>query len=324
MSRATDHILLLALAIVLALASAGCAGSGPVVAQVGDNAISQALLVHWQSVDAIAHRKPPGDPATSMRKALGFLISSRWLAGEAEELGIKVSDGQAQQQLEVLRYVQREHLPFQKLPKEPQLRSYLLSSEVSMPDRLWLMRLTMLAAQLEQRRYSHALTEITSAQIARYYAHHQRRFWEPERRNLEVLGNQKLGVVIKAKHEIEAGKSFLSLARRVSEDQEAPGGIEHPLARGEEEPEYDRVVFSAKPHVLVGPISQTFYFIFEVLKITPAHERPLARAQGTIRGLLAQQRASTVLAGASERKWSARTSCHPRYVVSGCGVRKAA
>jgi hypothetical protein len=51
------------LALALAI---GCAGSGSVGAQVGDDAISQALLAHWELIDVIAHGKSSGDPPTSM------------------------------------------------------------------------------------------------------------------------------------------------------------------------------------------------------------------------------------------------------------------
>jgi foldase protein PrsA len=305
-------------AAVVAVAVCGCGSSGTVVARVGDDPISASLLEHWEAIDAAVQGKPPGDRSASMPRALGFLIFSRWLAGEARKQGVEVSDGQAREQLEVLAFDQRESLPFLTPPRDAQLRAYLVSSKPGRSDRLWLMKLALLAGRLEQRRLTQALGEVTHMQIASFYAHDKRRFWRPERRNLEVIGNQSLRIVDQAKREIQAGASFLSVARRVSTDQEAPGGLEHPLARGEEEPQYDAHVFSAPPHKLMGPIDQTFYYIFEVLKISRAHIESLSQAESAIRLILAQRRASTQLVARFERAWRAKTSCRRGYVTPRC------
>ncbi len=176
----------------------------------------------------------------------------------------------------------------------------------------------MILARLEERRLSEAQHEVTPRQIDDYYAQHKKEFWRPERRDLEVIGNSQLSIVAKAKREIETGGNFLRIARRVSTDQEAPGGLEHPLARDEEEPDYDRVVFSAKPHKLVGPVKQSFYYIFEVIAIRPAHVEPLTQASAAIERQLAWRRASSLLKARFEQAWIARTACQRGYVSSRC------
>jgi hypothetical protein len=298
---------------------AGCGGSGVVVAWVGGSPISAGLLGHWESIDREVAGGASGGRAGSLGRVLGFLIFSRWLVGEARARHVVVSDGQAKGQLEVLDFDLRERMAYEALPLDPQLRGYLVGSWVGASDRLWLMKLAILAVRLEERRVARALGEITEGEIVGFYERNQRRFWEPERRDLEVIGNQSLDVVRKAKREIREGKDFLSIARRVSTDQEAPGGLEHPLARGEEEKPYDRVVFSAKPHTLVGPVEQTFYYIFEVIGVTPAHEQPLAQAEPAIKQRLAQQRASTRLTAEFQAAWAAKTICRTGYRLPLCG-----
>lgn len=309
-------MLFLSAAIIIVLS--GCGSSEQIVAEVAGAPIAATSLRHWESVDAKVYQGTGAARIASIGRALNFLILSTWLEGEARDRHLEVAPAQASEQLGVLAWDEREHLRYERLPRDTQLKGYLNNPRVSPSDRLWLMRLTMIVGRLEQQWLARALREVTPAQIARFYRYHKKQFWRPERRDLEVIGNSNLGVVVKAKREIEAGVDFLQIAKRVSTDQEAPGGLEHPLARGEEEPDYDRVVFAAPPHKLIGPVEQAFYYIFEVIRIRPAHEESLALAAATIKRRLANQRAQSVLRAQFEQTWRVRTTCHLGHVSARC------
>lgn len=320
--------------LLCAAAIAGCASSHSPIAEVAGAPIDAPSLGHWQSIDAAAHPSSPrpgsaGDPpdplssssssSSSRQRALGFLIHAKWLLGEARARGIKVSAAAVDQQLEVLAYDRQQRLPDTALPSDRQLLAYLESPKASARDRRWLMGLALTTVKVEQARVAKALEGLTRPQIESFYRHHLRDYWLPERRNLEVIGNNDLKVVLQAKREVKAGKDFVSVAKRRSTDQEAPGGLEHPLARGEEEKPYDAHVFSAPLHKVIGPVSQTFYYIFEVLAIHPAHEQSLTDATPKIRARLAEQIAATRLLSAYERAWKARTRCKPGEQLPLCG-----
>jgi hypothetical protein len=315
---------LIATLSVIALASvvlSGCSGSDAIVARVGNRAISSALLNHWTAVDAAAKGRT-AHRAASRQRALELLIASRWLTGEAAQLGVTVSASQAHKQLQLLIYDQIYHSPYDGLPHDPQVRAYLTSSKVARADREWLMKLALLAAQIERQRRSQASQEVTRRQIADFYARHQRRFWEPERRDIEIFESFTRGPALKAKREVEAGKSFLSVAKRMSRityNPEAPDGLMLGFARGDEEKPFEAVIFSAKPHVLIGPVEYAYFYVFKVLRIKPAHERPLADVEAKIRQTLASQRASGELLARYVRKWTARTSCRRGYRAPICG-----
>jgi parvulin-like peptidyl-prolyl isomerase len=255
-------------------------------------------------------------------RVLGFLIFSRWLRGEARELGVRVSEGEARKQLELLRFDQIERRQYEGLPREPELSRFLVAPAVGVSDRLWLMKLSILAARIEQMRALQALHEVTKSQIARYYDENRSRLLVPESRDLEIIMTKHEAGVRKAKREIESGKSFLSVAKRTNVSPE--GGLHLGLARGAGEKLFENVVFTAKQHVLLGPVKQQLFYIFEVLKITPAKEQTLVRAQASIRKLLAARLALPRLMRAVEAKWIARTSCLPAYVVEKCRQYKAA
>jgi hypothetical protein len=306
----------LACALAVVLGASGCGGgSAAVVAKVGQDTISNASLDHWVAVDTVVEGAARVGQARG--RALGLLVSWHWLIGEAGELGVRVSDAEAKKRLELFSYERLAGTGFETLPREAELRGFLLDRKVSHSDKLWLTKLAILTGRVERARLERARHAIAPAQVAKYYREHMREFALPERRDLEVLGHNDLAVVKKAKREIESGASFVELAKRISVDGEAPEGLQLGLARGEEEPEYDKVVFPAKPGVLLGPIKQDFYYLFKVIRVKPARLQTLAEADGAIRRKLADEQAPTV--ADLERKWVARTACRRGYVMPKCG-----
>jgi parvulin-like peptidyl-prolyl isomerase len=157
--------------------------------------------------------------------------------------------------------------------------------------------------------------------LERYYARHSQRFILPERRNLEIVMTRQEAPVRQAKREIERGADFLSIARRVSIDPEAPQGVQT-LVPGQEEKELEGVVFAAKPHTLVGPVHQADdYYVLEVTKVIPRHLQDLADAAPRIRRELASGRDRTAIASraeAADQKWRAQTKCASGYFVQSC------
>jgi hypothetical protein len=303
-------------AIALAAVVCGCGSSDAVVARLRGDALYKTQLDHWVSVGAAVGGRSP----RSSDRVLSFLIAVKWLLGEARELGLTVPQQDASKQLEILMFDQRTGAPLSGLhglPREPEARRLLLSPKVKRADRLWLMQLGLLGTRIEQERVTQAEREISHAQIASFYRSNSRLFHVLAQREIEILGNYKQDVVARAKREIEAGAQFLTLAHRVSMVPEAPEGLQH-VIRGQEEPAFDKTIFAATPHVLLGPVKEGYYYIFKVLKATPAHRRALPEVEGAIRRRLASSRASTKLLAAFEAKWIARTSCRRGYIVSRC------
>ncbi len=303
---------------VLGVNGLGCGGTAEhSVATVGRSPIFQEVLDHWTSVSAAVGPDSHEGAKSARKRALELLIVSRWLTAEASEARVEVSSAESKKQLKLPRYDQLEGSTYHPLPKDSQLRALLTSPHVAPSDRLWLMRMSMLAARVEGRRYSQAQKEITREQITSFDRHNRRSFVQRAWREIEILGNYHKTAVAKAKGQIEAGADFLSLARRVSIVPEAPNGLQS-MAHGEEEPPFDKVVFAAMPGALVGPDKNGFYFIFKVLRARPERQLTLAGSEKDIRLRLADERASGELLSVFERKWISRTSCRPAFVVSKC------
>jgi hypothetical protein len=316
--RPTSNIPALGAVWLLFSGLCACGGSGDVVANVGASPIAKATVDHWISV--MAGDGPKTDRSKPQYRALrgqvlGFLISSQWTLGEAAELGVRATDNEAKAQLELFNYDRLEGIPYEGLPQRGELRA-LFSRAHSRSDRLWLMKLAMLIARVEQRHLTEAERTITRAQIANYYDEHKSSFVLPERRDVEWIVTYSESTLQKAIREIRAGKNFVAVAKRVSLDDPPTisGMVRHPRL----EPGLAKHVFAAKPHVITGPFRQSQnYYEFEVTNVTPARMQTLARSEGSIRRRLAA-RSATSRTEAFQRKWSARTSCRPGYVVAGC------
>jgi hypothetical protein len=326
-STVSRHVAALGAALLLLGGLAGCgqSNSGGVVARVGgDGPITRTTLDHWVSVlagsGAAADRHRPQDRALQAR-VLSFLISAQWTLGEAAELGVKTSDTQAQAQLELLRYDQREGIPYEGIPQQGEIPAFFARAH-NHGDRLWLMKLAILATRVQARQLADAERAITHAQIASYYDSHKSGFVLPERRDLRWIVTYSLRKLQNAVRKIRAGKDFIAVARRVSLDPPTISGME--LASAYEK-DFARNVFAAKPHVIVGPFQQSQnHYMLEVTKVTPARRQTLAQSESSIRHRLGAAWAATGLREATEGKWAARTSCRAVFVVRECGERPSA
>jgi predicted small secreted protein len=314
------------LLVSVVLSACGTRGSEDVVAKVGGRAITKKQFEHWLSVEGASGA--PANGVSPGKRAMQSLISAEWTRAQASELGVHVGNAEAEQQLSLLDYAGSAGLGGRGLfAHEAELKKEFASKALTHADRLSLVELNLLASKIEQKSRLLAERQITHAQLARYYEQNRRRFDLPEEREFTILQTHGKPAVLRAKREIEAGKGFLSVAKRVSIDSEAPDGVQR-LKRGEEEPYFVARIFAAKLHVLTGPFKVVLdYYIFKLIRITPRRPRTLTEAEPMIRRLLVDQesgRALTELADARTSAWKARTSCDVGYVVPLCGQHAGA
>lgn len=242
-----------AIIAALALWLAGCASDSPVAVRVGDATITQASVTHWMTILSPAGKE----------KALDFLISSAWLAGEARELalGITQSDVEAHFKAKVASaYPGGTH----------ELHEYLNASHQSEADAKLGVERELITAAIEHK-LAAAEPAITPAQVAAYYAGHKQRFSVPEMRTLQITNRKSTAQGQQLRREVAAGMSFASMSQSTVVDRPAKlgeGGVQ-PIDSREKAP-LERAMFSAKVGVLTGPIKfRVDYFVFEVTRIAP-------------------------------------------------------
>ncbi len=251
---------------------------------------------------------------------LSFLLSSQWVIGEASDLGVNVSDSEVKKRF--------EQVKAQQFPKAAEFEKFLASSGQSLSDLLLRVKLNLLSAKIQQKIVKSKGT-VSQAQIEKYYKENPQRFGTPEKRTLKLILTKTEAAAVKAKQEIESGKSFASVAKAASIDPttKANGGVLVGVVKGQEDASLDSAIFSAKTNVLTGPVKTAFgYYIFEVTSTTPGSQQSLAKAQASIKQQLTasqQQAALTAFVKEFKKKWTGRTECRTGYVVQDCKQYKA-
>jgi parvulin-like peptidyl-prolyl isomerase len=255
-----------------------------------------------------------------LQQVMGFLISSQWVLAEAGSLGLKVSDKEVQKQFETIKS--------QQFPKAAEFEKFLTTSGQTVSDLLLRVKLNMLSTKIQMKILKEK-SKVTPAQIEKYYNENKSRFSQPEKRNVLIILTKSEAAAKSAKKEIESGKSFESVAKRVSVDptSKANGGLLTGVVKGQEEAALDAAIFTAAPNQLTGPVKTPFgYYVLEVKSITPASQQSQAQAQASIKAQLTATQQQTVLAKFVKEfkaKWKAKTDCLAAYVVADCKQYKA-
>jgi foldase protein PrsA len=354
-------------AVFFALVGLSACGSSGVpsdaVVKVGSVAITKTAFNHWMDVAAsststaggkpivpeppsysacIAHlaataakpAKGQKAPTTAQLKSecateykslqgqvLGFLISSQWVIGEAESLGVKVSDAEVKKQ-----FVKEKVAQF---PKPAEFEKFLATSGQTVSDLLLNIKAVHLLPQKIEAKVIKDKGNVTAAQVEKYYDSNKSKYGTPEKRSVEIVLTKTEAAAKSAKKEIESGKSFASVAKRVSIDptSKANGGLLPEVTKGEEEKALDTAIFSTSKNILSGPIKTPFgYYIFEVKSITAGTQQPLSKVKSTIKQQLVstqQQKALTEFVKSFKKKWTAKTICDTGYLVADCKGYKA-
>jgi foldase protein PrsA len=347
------------------LGLSACGGiPGNAVVQVGGKPITKSTFEHWLGVAAassattataakpvvpvppeytacIAHLKATtpapakGQPAVTtaalksqceqqykslQQEVLGFLISADWVLGEAEHLGIKISDKEVEKEFDKIKA--------QQFPKSAEFEKFLASSGQTVSDLLLRVKLNLLSAKI-QSKISKTKATVTKAEAEKYYNEHKSTYGSPEKRTIEIILTKDEATAVKAKKEVESGKSFASVAKAVSIDPttKASGGVIVGVTRGEEEQALNNAIFSAKVNTLGGPVKTPFgYYIYEVKSIIPGSQQTFAASEAAIKeqlGTTGQQAALTKFVKEFKKKWTGMTECRTGYAVMDCKGFKA-
>jgi foldase protein PrsA len=253
------------------------------------------------------------------QEVLSYLISSEWALGEASHLGVKVSDNQVKKEFAKIKT--------QEFPKEADFKKFLETSGQTVSDLLLRVKVNMLSAKVKTK--VETVKPPTQAQIAKNYNENKSQYGKPESRDLLIVLTKDEAEAKKAKREIQSGKSFQSVAKRVSIDptSKSKGGSLPGVTKGEEEQALSEAVFAAKQGVLSGPVKTPFgFYIFQVKAIHAGSEQTLAQAQSAIRQKLStsdKQTALNTFVKQFTKKWRAKTNCDAQYMVKECKDYKA-
>jgi foldase protein PrsA len=313
---------------VAAASTAGSTGAKPVIPDPPDYTSCIAHLEATSPKPAKGQSKPTAAQLKSeceqqykslQQEVLGFLISSSWVLGEAESLGVKVSDAEVRKEFEKIKNEQ--------FSQPGEFQKFLATSGETVSDLLLRVKLNMLSQKIQQK--VSKKKAVTQAEIEKYFNEHKSQYGTPEKRDVRIVLTKTEAQAMQAKKEIESGKSFASVAKSKSIDPTSKnnGGELKGVTKGQEEKALDEAIFSAQKGKLGGPVKTPFgYYIYEVTATTPGSQQTLAQSAAAIKQQLAatgQQTALSKFVKEFKKKWMEKTECRAGYMVADCEGYKA-
>ena len=357
MARITLKLLLpLALTGAAAAVISACGNDVPpnAVAKVGDETITQGEFDKWlntavksqaqggaavvpdppdytkcvaakQKAPAPQGQKKPTEAAlkkqckteydTIKRQVMQFLIQAQWVQQEAEKRDITVSDKAVQKS-----FADQKKQAF---PTDKAYKQFLKTSGMTEADILFRVKLSQLQEKLTQKVTEDA-KKVSAADIEEYYEKNQKRFEQPERRDLRVVLTKTEAKANEARQALDGGQSWKDVVKQYSIDEtsKAQGGKLAAVAKGQQDKALEDAVFAAQKGELEGPVKTQFgWYVFEVEKITPASQQSLEQSRDTIKNLLASQRQQKALDAFIKdfrEQYKDETNCSDDYRVAEC------
>jgi foldase protein PrsA len=265
----------------------------------------------------------PGDKKYEELKtaALGELLDTIWIQGEAEELGIEVTPKQIGTEL-----AQIKKTNF-KTPAEYQ--NFLKTSHFTQADVLARVKLQLLSTQIQEQ-ISKEAPQPSSSEIADYYnSAKDTQYTTKESRDVRIVVNKDKAKVEQAKSILDkddAPASWKKVAAKYSSDPttKSKGGLQpgltEELLQGKEP--LVGAIFNSPSGEVVGPVDQEGnFFVLEVEKLNPEKVQPLGEVSSQIKTQLAQQLAQEVFSefvAGYQSKWQSRTFCAADFVIERC------
>lgn len=296
------------------------------VGAISEAELKRAILQQAASGQLKKIPKPGEDKYDELQTAaLGELLNTVWIQGEAEELGIAVTPKQIQDELAQIKQ--------QNFKTEAEFAQFLKTSKFTKEDVLTRVKLQLLSSQIQEQITKEA-PPATPAEISDYYdSVKETQFTTAESRDVRVIVNEDKAKAEEAKALLEkdgSPASWKKVAEKFSEDPttKSSGGLQRALSEEllASQPELKDLVFSSAAGVVAGPADvQGKFFVVEVDKLNPEKIQTLKEVQNQIQTQLTQQVAQQVFSEfvtEFQNKWESRTFCADGFVVERCGNYK--
>ncbi len=293
------------------------------ISTISEAELKRAILQQAASGQLKKIPKPGEDKYEELQTAaLGEMLNTIWIQGEAEELGITVTPKQIEDELAQIKQ--------QNFKTEAEYAQFLKTSKFTKDDVLTRVKLQLLSSQIQEQ-VSREAPPASESEIADYYnSVKDSQFTTAESRDVRVIINEDEAKAAAAKALLEKDDSpanWKKVAARFSEDPTTKnsGGLQRALSEEllATQPDLKKAVFDSVAGVLVGPTDiQGKFFVIEVDKLNPEKIQTLKEVSNQIQAQLTQQVAQTVFSefvSEFQNKWESRTFCADGFVVERCG-----
>ncbi len=269
----------------------------------------------------------PGDPEYKemMEAALGSLLDSAWLRGEAAEQGFSVTKAEVEKEFKKLKK--------ENFKTEADYKKFLTESGFTQADVDQRVELQILSQEI-QKGITENVSEPSKSDVENYYeAALATQFTQPPTRDLRLVVNKDKAKAESALADLKSDnspKNWKKVASKFSEDEisKSKGGFQKGIAEGVLEEPLNEQVFSASKENVEGLVkTERGYNIFEVDAETAETTQELKTVESQIKSQLQQQgeqEAFTSFVSSYTSKWKNRTFCADGFVIERCANFKAA
>jgi parvulin-like peptidyl-prolyl isomerase len=268
-------------------------------------------------------KKPPAPGSKKYEEVkeatLTELIEGIWIRGEAEELGITITDKQIEEELAQIKKT--------NFPTKSAYQKFLNESGFTQEDVNDRVELQTLVTGIQEKINSEAPAPSSSEISAYYEAEKATQYTEKESRDVRLIINKDKAEVEAAKKELEKDNSpanWKKVAPKYSSDptSKAKGGLQEGITAEFLKGELKDAIFGSATGELKGPVKfETNWFLIEVVKLNPEKDKALAEVKAQIEETLKGEKQQEFLAEFAsdfESKWTSRTYCASGYTNKKC------
>jgi parvulin-like peptidyl-prolyl isomerase len=256
------------------------------------------------------------------------LLEAVWIRGEAEDLGVKVTSKQVEEELAQVKK--------QSFPSESAYKKFLKESKLSEEDVSNIIETKALGTAIEEQIKSEVPPPSSSEIDSYYQAEKKAQFTEEESRDARIIINKDKGQVEAAKKLLEKDNSpanWKKVAKKYSSNPAAAskGGLQEGITeKALEAPgagPLKTAIFGSATGELEGPVKlETNWFLVEVVKLNPQKVKSLGEVKAQIEETLKaekQQEFFSEWVNDYFVRWTGRTYCADGYEVEKCANFKS-
>ncbi len=255
-------------------------------------------------------------------KALGEVLDSIWIQGQAAEMGISVSKKEIAEELAKLKK--------QAFKTEEEYKEFLKEAHFTITDVNERVTIQILSKEIQEQITEEA-PQPSKAEIENYYeAAKSSQYTTGETREIRVIKNKDKAKVEEAKAALtkdDSTKSWAKVAKKYSTDTtKSSGGLQAGVTEEQLAEPLGAAVFAAPQGEVEGPLKEaTTYTVYEVMKITPEKVQSLDETKSQISAQLAEQAKQETFARFVRNygtRWQSRTFCASGFLIKRCANYK--
>lgn len=250
-----------------------------------------------------------------VQQGMSAMIEAEWYRQEAERRKILVPETEVKKRL----------LEAKKgnFPQPGDYEKFLKNTNQTETDVLRTLRDQLIKQKVKDQAEKYDGT-VTEKQKRDWYNSHKKKYFVKESAHVFMVFSTSESDVKKAKQAVEGGAKWPAVVKKYSEDPTAAQnrGEFREVKHGDFEPELEKAIFAAKIGSVSEPIfTQYGYYVFEVIKRTPAHQKTLKEADPLIPQDVVGERekkAKKKFQQEFRARWRAKSECAKGYIVALC------